>query len=777
MKLFGFLKSADRSQHVDGKFLASTVTASDVSRRYQRPYRDVEILRRVIACSVARTYVNNNSWMLSQFTPRMFKRGRAPSKFVGVKQCPVNDRKTCSAIVNPCVSGKGALFASRSEDVNEVTSHPFLTWLRQPNPIETGGLFWQKGFVNYEIFGKQFFNFVMGSGGVPVEAWRCYPQYTTVVPSKSGLIEGYRYEVPGASGPTMFGFDEIAYLRIFQSDINLYDSESWPVSVVAEMEALTYCIAAEVARFENGCRPDFAVMAPKLAPAQAEQLKAKIVSQHRGVQNAGSFLVLAGAEGIEPLQWNSKEIGTTEFVQRCERRIRQAAGVTEAQADLNSSNLASSAYADTQYMRQKVQPILRLHAEQLTDVLINWWGESEGEYWISYDDVVPSDVSDNRDQAVSLWSSGIANLNEARTAIGLNSIVGGDVFVGGAVGGVPTPAGSGGALQDQAMTEDSAAPIAFDGAQAQAVSAIVASVANGEVPRDSGVAQLEVLFNLTNEQAERIVGSSGTREFVPATRDGGAASASGKSRKCDCESCGKSHTKSAAGGGYLSESDAFDKLKSSIVDWITLCANKREYDQAAFESAVKVPLGDAFLVGMQQGVSMLEAASIEAGAGFDVIPENALRFLDTYTVRLAKQLTDERNESLKSEIASAVASGETLKEATDRVWSDLKDRTVDDAERIARTEMSEVLQQGNLMSWKEVGVEKKQFLPSAGACEICLEVAKRNPDPIPIDRPYVKLGTVMEVGGKIITFSYKDVVTANVHPNCGCISLPVSGDE
>lgn len=50
----------------------------------------------------------------------------------------------------------------------------------------------------------------------------------------------------------------------------------------------------------------------------------------------------------------------------------------------------------------------------------------------------------------------------------------------------------------------------LNGAQIQAATGIVAQVAAGEIPRDSGLGQLQVLFNLTPQQAESIMGSAGT---------------------------------------------------------------------------------------------------------------------------------------------------------------------------------------------------------------------------------------------------------------------------
>lgn len=50
----------------------------------------------------------------------------------------------------------------------------------------------------------------------------------------------------------------------------------------------------------------------------------------------------------------------------------------------------------------------------------------------------------------------------------------------------------------------------LNGAQIKAASDIVAAVANGDIPRDSGIGQLQVLLRLSPEDAEQVMGSAGT---------------------------------------------------------------------------------------------------------------------------------------------------------------------------------------------------------------------------------------------------------------------------
>ncbi|MFA5234960.1 MAG: phage portal protein [Sulfurimonas sp.] len=134
---------------------------------------------------------------------------------------------------------------------------------------------------------------------------------------------------------------------------------------------------------------------------------------------------------------------------------------------------------------------------------------------------------------------GFKSRNEVRRQENMNSMGDdGDVFMapnnmvpadklgesqGGGIGGTPI-AGVAGAsiIGDNKAWEpvdasvasgqpiQTATDLVLSGAQITAATAIVVSVAKGEQPRDAGIGQLAILFNLTSQQAEQIMGSSGT---------------------------------------------------------------------------------------------------------------------------------------------------------------------------------------------------------------------------------------------------------------------------
>jgi phage gp29-like protein len=71
------------------------------------------------------------------------------------------------------------------------------------------------------------------------------------------------------------------------------------------------------------------------------------------------------------------------------------------------------------------------------------------------------------------------------------------------------------AAQPVAQQAEVLPELVLNGAQIQAAIAIVKSVAMGEMPRDAGIGQLQVLFNLKSEQAESIMGSAGSGSWMP----------------------------------------------------------------------------------------------------------------------------------------------------------------------------------------------------------------------------------------------------------------------
>tara|TARA_Y100001973_G_C5077058_1_gene270559 strand:- start:48 stop:803 length:756 start_codon:yes stop_codon:yes gene_type:complete len=104
----------------------------------------------------------------------------------------------------------------------------------------------------------------------------------------------------------------------------------------------------------------------------------------------------------------------------------------------------------------------------------------------------------------------------------------------------------------------------------------------------------------------------------------------------------------------------------------------------------------------------------------------------------------------------------------------------DRAETIARTESANAYHEGQIDTWKEVGIVKeKVFLKAPGACEFCVAIEKAfgaGGKALGVDSPMVRGGVTIN-GSKGGKFTPKFDSQGIVHPNCRCDFMPVLEDN
>ena len=124
-------------------------------------------------------------------------------------------------------------------------------------------------------------------------------------------------------------------------------------------------------------------------------------------------------------------------------------------------------------------------------------------------------------------------------------------------------------------------------------------------------------------------------------------------------------------------------------------------------------------------------------------------------------ITDATRDEIQSLVAQ-VTTGDLKLTDLSQAIQDAAAFSPERAEMIARTEIITANAQGSLSGFKaaqSIGVKvKKEWLPDAEACPICLE--NSDAGPIDLDEEFP---------------SGDDAPTA--HPNCECVLIPVTGDE
>lgn len=145
-------------------------------------------------------------------------------------------------------------------------------------------------------------------------------------------------------------------------------------------------------------------------------------------------------------------------------------------------------------------------------------------------------------------------------------------------------------------------------------------------------------------------------------------------------------------------------------------------------------------------------------------------------VRLTKQGQITSQHALREIVGDGLETGESINDLTKRVQNYFEkdgpgDRAVKwRAERIARTEASRSLNQGQVTAWKESGVTRMRWLVAPSPCQFCEAVSQKMQS---IDVPFFNQGdSIAGTKGGTMKFDYDAVKSPPLHPNCRCTLLP-----
>ena len=126
----------------------------------------------------------------------------------------------------------------------------------------------------------------------------------------------------------------------------------------------------------------------------------------------------------------------------------------------------------------------------------------------------------------------------------------------------------------------------------------------------------------------------------------------------------------------------------------------------------------------------------------------ALDWIKLRSLTLAKSINKTTLEALRHELSLGFEAGESITQLSKRIEGYFTDNVKYRAEMVSRSETIAASNEGALHRYETEGVEKSEFYPSPGACELCVPLAGEYP--------------TREMHGMI-----------PVHPNCRCVALPV----
>lgn len=675
------------------------------------------------------------------------------------------------------------IMASRQDYIEEIydPKHKINQFLNQPNNYMSGCDTILLTQLYEELCGTGFWLVNIGNSGEVISAWLLPSQNVKPDYDRStGFITSY---TDGAGGNTYKDICEAdgagQYILRFAmpNPYNPYGLGYSPLRAIYEpLNIANKIFAHEAALLDNQARPDaIASIKDGVGPDEAQRYEDKINAKFRK-KGHGSVAVLEEDTTITPLGWKPVDLAIIEMHKLSKAFIANAYCVPLSfleTEDVNRSNMDASR---EMHARNALRPRMRAMETVINQHIIKRF-DPTGNTFVAFDDPSPRnrelELEEAKAQAtidVQLTTARITKPSEIRVARGLPE----DAALDSAALGydLPTtdePIEGEYVVEETEQTNETAPESTLNGAQIASASAIVLTVAQGLLPRDSGIGQLMVLLNLTSEQAETIMGSVG-RGFVPATPEPSEPPVK-QLLLPDFETKAKKKPLAPLPDGKELEpilKKHFEKWRKHTLGKLSKSVTKglpsKFVPIGAWEKELAedcLPVYEVYF--SKSGKSLIQRLGASPDV-FNVTNPKLKKAIEKMVYDFAESTIEtttlELNEALarlRADIEEGlVDQGQDIRRLTDRVEEIFNNAETYRAQRIAQSEASRSHHEGLREAAKASGVVKGfRLMLSSDPCELCQEVAASTPE-IPLDG----------------SFSSGEGVFADqllpIHPNCEC---------
>ena len=271
---------------------------------------------------------------------------------------------------------------------NELTDHPLLQLLTEPNPRQSGAGFMESLVGHLLVAGNAYVQAISDENGVR-ELYALRPDRVSVVADDTGWPIAYDYR----AGNTTERFDmadrginpilHLSFFHPLDDHYGLSPLEAAAVSLDIHNAACHW----NKALLDNAARPSGALIyAPSngglLTPDQFERLKNELETSYQGAINAGRPLLLEGGLDWKTMSMTPQEMDFIEAKRMAAREIALALGVPPMLLGLPGDNTyANYKEANVALWRQTVLPLL----DKLARALNQWLKPAYGDLRLKHD--------------------------------------------------------------------------------------------------------------------------------------------------------------------------------------------------------------------------------------------------------------------------------------------------------------------------------------------------------------------------------------------------------
>jgi HK97 family phage portal protein len=694
----------------------------------QRDFTDKQLVREYQTSDIAYTCVERNANAIAQApwgVYRIVKKADVRKGLKGVKSFTTVQQKQARKML----IRKGITLAEDSELV-QVTDHPLIDRLTSVNEDLNGSQLFKLTDINLEVVGRSYW-LCRDETITPLKPWRI-----EVVRDSNGVVTGYKHRNTDTNSEPL-SKDEVIDFR-FIDPLDPYAGGHSPLkAALKSLRMSSKYMEWMYAIIANRKRPDWLLIPEDdIGPEEATRTEAKI-DQKFGGNNNGLPGVLDKKLKPVNLSYSPTDLAPLEIRKEVVTRMAGAFGIPIPFVNPDASTYSNYETAMEDWARTAIAPRLSLFEQVINENLFKLGIEDD--VFVLFDSPVPEDkeleLQQETANAAKLTAATTAGVklteNEKRSLLGFEPIPGGDDLPE----DEPTPEPP--APAEQPPAPEPADDESDDGEAAKSFDRLLQlnrDVAAGDMPRSVAINIAEAM-GFTN--AKQLIG------FVKA-----------KHSECDCETAPATKAKKPSIEEQLQQKVAafFRRIRSEAVEQVKAVSGLTLKDslRSLLTKADDEDLPDEFVpldewtdeladdvqpiieLGTRQSADGKARDYVRAGADPSfpsVIPakvkeateKRAYAFAESTMATTAKSV-NAAIEQVRNEIREGVLTGDPIRELTKRVEGVFEDAEKYQAERIARTEASAAVHNGQLIAAKESGIVKAMKpLISSDACPLCME--------------------------------------------------------
>lgn len=274
-------------------------------------------------------------------------------------------------------------------DKDEINDHPFLDFMRKPNPLPfmTPSALWKLHETYMLIKGEGAAIIERDPAGYPTELWPIPPHWMIDIPR----LDFPFYIIRSRDGLQMPVPAEDVFLTRQLNPLDPYGRGLGDAEAVAdEIETDEYMAKWAKKFFFNDATPPVLMSAPGITKDEYDRFQAAWNDRHRGVGNAHKMGIIPRDVTVNKLVDSQREMDFTESRKDLRDGVNAHFGVPpEIMGIVENSNRATATQAKIIYAENVLTPRLLARQDAINLQLLPAWGE--GLLW-EYDDIVPEDT-------------------------------------------------------------------------------------------------------------------------------------------------------------------------------------------------------------------------------------------------------------------------------------------------------------------------------------------------------------------------------------------------